>query len=287
MKMASLVAKKKLRSPLKWHGGKSYLARRIIALFPPHVAYLEPYFGGGSILLNKRRAEVETVRDINPPLSLFWSVLGDEERFGRFFNRITTTKYEASAFALAKRYVEDPPWPLDEIDRAEYAAMFLRWNRMSRGGLGKDFAWSDRLRGKTQPGGPIPGDANAWRTLPGELLRAHERTRGVTVISPGPALELIQAYRGRSESLIYCDPPYLHETRTAKKAYAHEMTRDAHAELLEVLMGCEGKVALSGYRSTLYDKALQGWRRVEFDMPNHSGQGKAKQRRTECVWLNY
>ena len=29
--------------PLKWHGGKHYLADRIIALMPPHVHYVEPF----------------------------------------------------------------------------------------------------------------------------------------------------------------------------------------------------------------------------------------------------
>ena len=50
MKTPSLISKKKLRSPLKWHGGKSYLARRIIALMPPHKTYVEGFAGGLSIL---------------------------------------------------------------------------------------------------------------------------------------------------------------------------------------------------------------------------------------------
>jgi SNF2 family DNA or RNA helicase len=29
--------------PLKWHGGKHYLADRIISLIPPHTHYVEPY----------------------------------------------------------------------------------------------------------------------------------------------------------------------------------------------------------------------------------------------------
>ena len=40
-----------LTQPLKWHGGKYYLAKRIIEEFPTHVHYVEPYFGGGSVLL--------------------------------------------------------------------------------------------------------------------------------------------------------------------------------------------------------------------------------------------
>jgi hypothetical protein len=37
--------------PLKWHGGKYYLARRIIALMPRHLHYVEPFAGGLAMLL--------------------------------------------------------------------------------------------------------------------------------------------------------------------------------------------------------------------------------------------
>ncbi len=37
----------KLTQPLKWHGGKSYLAKKIIELMPPHLHYVETHFGGG------------------------------------------------------------------------------------------------------------------------------------------------------------------------------------------------------------------------------------------------
>ena len=44
---------KKLTQPLKWHGGKYYLAPQIIDLMPPHLHYVEPYFGGGAVLLSR------------------------------------------------------------------------------------------------------------------------------------------------------------------------------------------------------------------------------------------
>jgi DNA adenine methylase len=49
---------------------------------------------------------------------------------------------------------------------------------------------------------------------------------------------------------------------------------------------CRGRVAVSGYAHPLYDRALEAWERIEFDMPNHAGQGRSKQRRVEILWLN-
>ncbi len=66
----------KLTQPLKWHGGKHYLAKRIIELMPEHVHYVEPYFGGGAVLLQKDPEGVsEVVNDIDGELMSFWDCL--------------------------------------------------------------------------------------------------------------------------------------------------------------------------------------------------------------------
>jgi len=53
-----------VRPPVKLHGGKHYLAKRIIERFPPHRIYFEPFGGAASVLLNKEPVEVETYNDI-------------------------------------------------------------------------------------------------------------------------------------------------------------------------------------------------------------------------------
>jgi DNA adenine methylase len=98
------------------------------------------------------------------------------------------------------------------------------------------------------------------------------------------APELIREFDG-PDTLHYCDPPYLPSTRTARDTYRHEMTAADHAELLELLVHCRGTVVLSGYRSPLYDRRLVGWERLTFDLPNHSGQGRSKERRSEILWI--
>lgn len=235
---------------------------------PPHRVYCEPYAGGLSILLNKKPAAREVAGDIDARLINCWRHLQGSPLL---LEMVADTEYADSAFQDAARLVPA------EMDGCTAAWAFLIRNRFSRGGLGRDFAWSDRLRGGQ------PGDVNAWDTIRVELPTIVERIRAVE-FHCCDALRLIRL-NDADDALIYCDPPYLHETRTVRKAYTHEMTAKQHAELLKTLCGCRGTVLLSGYRSALYDQALEGWTRHEFDMPNHSGQGKAKQRRVECLWI--
>lgn len=269
------VATRKLRSPLKWHGGKSYLARRIVALFPPHRVYVEPFAGGLNVLLNKPPAEREVASDANADLMAFWWHLKNST--ADLLEILRGIEYSRESW-FEWGHEDSPHWGLSQ------QAEFLVRNRFSRGGLGKDFAWSDRLRGKHREGGAVPGDVNAWDTIRAELPAIAARIAGVELDNLD-AVNVIQA-NDAPDALIYCDPPYLHSTRTHTKAYAHEMARDDHAGLLSCLKACAGRVFLSGYRSDLYDEALAGWTRHDFDMPNHSGQGKSKQRRIECVWTN-
>jgi len=64
---------------------------------------------------------------------------------------------------------------------------------------------------------------------------------------------------------VYCDPPYLGETRGMRwreKGYQHEMTESDHRQLAEVLCGIQGLAILSGYPSALYAELFPGWRMV-------------------------
>lgn len=272
------AVKCKVRSPLKWHGGKYYLARRIIALMPEHRCYIEPFLGSGSVLLNKTKTEREVAGDLNENLIGFWQCLAT--RHHQMIPYIADIPYSDAFFGWAIERCAQSVIPESVPD----ATAFMVRNRMSRGGLGKDFAWSERLRGKRRPGGPVPGELNAWDTIRAELPAIAERIRDVE-FHCCDALNLIRENDG-PDTLIYCDPPYLHETRTHTKAYDHEMTREQHAELLGVLLSCRSKVFLSGYANPLYDAVLRDWKRTDFLMPNHSGQGKTKQRRIECLWEN-
>jgi DNA adenine methylase len=101
-----------------------------------------------------------------------------------------------------------------------------------------------------------------------------------------PAVEVVRTQDGPG-TLFYCDPPYLHQVRSARSVYAHEMTEADHAELLELLLRVEGKVLLSGYPSDLYDRALAGWTRHTFELHDNAAAGAKKNREMGVLWCNF
>ena len=85
----------------------------------------------------------------------------------------------------------------------------------------------------------------------------------------------------RPDTLIYCDPPYLHSTRTSRHRYTHEMTDADHARLLALLKDLECRVMISGYPSALYAHELRDWRCISYRTRT---RGRTV---TECLWCNF
>jgi DNA adenine methylase len=95
------------------------------------------------------------------------------------------------------------------------------------------------------------------------------------------AHHFLQHYDYCGRELIYCDPPYLHHTRTSGRRYRCDYEEQDHIELLTLLKALPCHVILSGYPSTLYDDLLEGWHSVELQVMNQDGV------RTEKLWHNY
>jgi DNA adenine methylase len=284
-----ITAHKLIGVPLKWHGGKSYLATKIVALMPPHLHYVEPFAGGLAVLLTRdpedprlrlssagdHRGVSEVVNDLDGQLVNFWRVIRDDAMFPRFQRQVEAIPFSRAEWEAAHCYVSkgDPV--------ADAVAFFVNC-RQSRSGLRTGF--SPITRNRTRRG--MNGNASEWLSAVEGLPEVHARLRRV-VVENIPALELIRREDGPA-TLFYCDPPYLHSTRTARKAYGtFEMAETEHRELLDVLHQCKGKVMLSGYPSKLYDEALADWARHTFDLPNQASGAKVKGRETEVLWCNF
>lgn len=87
----------------------------------------------------------------------------------------------------------------------------------------------------------------------------------------------------RRDDLVYCDPPYLLETRRGGAIYNCEMDAGQHRALIEVLLKLPCLVMVSGYQSEMYSLALAHWRRLEFQTTTRGGSLATE----VFLWMNY
>jgi DNA adenine methylase len=285
----------RLTPPLKSHGGKTYMAKRIIARMPAHLHYVEPFAGGLAVLLARdpddrslwldpHKGVSELVNDLDGRLMNFWKVFQDDDTFDRFRRQAEAIPLSRPEWERAKAHHDgaDPVPGGGEraLDVTDAVAFFV----VARQSLaGRQKAFTAITRSRTRRG--INGNASEWIGAVEGLPAVHARLWSV-VMENRPAVEVIRREDGAG-TLFYCDPPYLHATRASKDAYACEMTEPDHQELLDVLLKVKGKVMISGYPSELYDKALTGWTRHTFDLPNNAAGGSNKRRTQEVLWMNY
>lgn len=271
--LAAPPAPERLVQPLKWHGGKHYLAKRIIELMPPHIHYVEPFFGGGSVLLTKSYDGVsEVANDVHRELTQFWRVLQNEEQFARFQRAI-----EAMPFSRVEW--DDAHDPTD--DPIQIAVNFFVRCRQSRAGKFDSFATLTRNRTRRN----MNEQASSWLGAVEGLPAVAARLKRVVILCES-AVKVIRSQDGPN-TLFYLDPPYLHETRATTSDYDFEMTTEQHRELLEAVHACQGKVLLSGYPSKLYKECLKDWRFVDIEIDNKASSAKIKPTMIERLWMNY
>lgn len=266
----------KVRPPVKIHGGKYYLSDWVIKHFPDNyqeLNYCEPYCGGANVFLNKKHSVGETINDINKGIvSIFLSLRDNAEEF---IAKLSSIEYTEENFQKAI----DNKKSFD--DCLDYAINEYILRRMSRGGMKKTFAWSDRLRGGK------PGDVNAWESMLKKLPAISNRLQGVSILN-SPFSDIMSDYDDQN-TFIYLDPPYLSETRSkgARSVYDDEMTNEQHEQLLSFANNSASKILISGYKSALYNEYLKDWNFVKKEIANHSSQAKIKESRVECLWFNY
>ena len=270
-------------APLKYHGGKSYLADWIHSLSPPSVCddpergYTHRYiahFGGGGEFWNWLPIDgiSETINDRNGELVNFFAVLANSP--DELVRRLSVTPFSEDVWRSSlDRDTDDP------IERA--VTFFVRY-RQSRQGLGKDYSTPTRRvrRGMNE-------NVSAWLSAVDGLPECHERLRSVEIRNMD-AVKFIDKY-DHPRALFYLDPPYLHETRSSTGEYEYEMSEQEHRALLERLEGIQGKFMLSGYRSDLYDEfaSRNNWTRHEIEIDNKASSKKTKPTKVECIWTNY
>ncbi len=258
-----------------WYGGKYSHLAWLLPLLPSCHHYCEPFAGSGAVLLNRDPSPVETYNDLDGEICNFFRVLRNQK--SKMAKAIALTPFSREEFAIACE-LDPSQSPLERARRFYVRARQVRTGLAQTASLGR---WAN-CKNTSRAG--MSGVISRWLGGVEMLPEIAERLMRVQ-IENRPALDIIRLYDS-PETLFYCDPPYIHETRGDSKAYEYEMTDEQHRDLAKALNQVKGKVAISNYdcdlMNNLYPK--KKWNKIIGPQKtNHS----TKDTRTEILWVNY
>ncbi len=225
---------------LKYPGSKWRIAKWIIAHFPEHKVYCEPFFGSGAVFFNKKHVYTETINDIDGNVVNLFRVC--REHPDELARLIELTPFSRDEF---KACYEKSDNPIEQARRT-----IVRYHQSFGASNSSKNSWKN-----VQTFGG-PRCATMWNYLPKTIAECAEVLKEAQIENID-AIELIRRYNDKN-TLVYCDPPYLQSLRR-KNMYACEMDDDKHIELLAELKKSTSKIVISGYDNELYNQELKGW----------------------------
>jgi len=269
--------KKVTRPILRHFGGKWQLKNWILPHLHPHQFYAEPFAGAASVLLAKDPAPGgEIINDLNRDIVNLFSVMRDKDLGDELERVLSWTPYAQVELQNSREHTDDPV----ERARRMLVRSFMGIEVAGTTGSASGFRMGNVDLGRLDKGGKrtfrnCAKDWSNWKEAVGAI---RERLANVMIYEKD-ALEFIRLMDS-SETLLYIDPPYHHETRSGTR-YAVEFT--AHEELINTILTCKSKVVLSGYDCPEYSILEDvGYTKISKDYRANM----SLTRRTECLWVS-
>ena len=253
----------KMRSPIRWFGGKGNFTQHLLPLIPEHHCYCEVFGGGASLLFAKPPSKVEVYNDIDGDVVAFFRLFHDPVAMKEFKRKCFYTPFAQDWYVECR-----DTWKCqtDSVERAYRWFVTLRMARYADMNNPSITFAHQRDR------------AGWFKQIVDSMDEIVERLRSVNIENQDWK-EIFRRYDA-PHTVFYLDPPYLPSTRASDNYYEHEMSDNDHHELIDALKTLEGKVILSGYPSVLYDSL--GWKCSKLQSRTFHVPMK-----TECLWRNY
>jgi DNA adenine methylase len=293
-------------------GGKggSGIVHRIVNLIPPHPVFCSPFLGNCAVMRLKRPAAYNIGVDLDAAVIASWrsrigvaagaSSFADPGSGGGNADSVSSTAHSARNSGpswLPDARAETPIRSRgEEIDSAGSIGG-LAWaagqaepphNLVARanapisadaGGSAERVLADPRRRRKAIP--PIPPEGQSAERRHVATGGSSADTRSIYRFLRGDGLTFLASYPFQPLDLIYCDPPYLAETRSSGRLYKHEFSDSQHAELLSTIGGLPCRVMISGYWSEMYASKLDRWNRISYQTMTRGGVTE------EWLWYNF
>jgi len=273
-------------SPVRWYGGKGHLVNKIVPLMPKCRRYIEPFFGGGSVLFTKEPSEVEIINDIDSGIVNFFRVVQNPQNASIVKEKAYLTPYSREEWEYCRDTWQDCEDPIEKA---------YRWFVVARMSFSAYFGKSFGVAVTASTRG-MPMTVSSWLGAIEMIPHATERLQNVRIENDD--FRVFMKRYCTPDSFCYCDPPYVLDTRS-RELYRHEMSVQDHSELVDLLLELPGRFMVSGYIHEVYKPLGEaGWKRVDFKTVCWAAprtrasklQGKGallrEQKRTESVWLD-
>jgi DNA adenine methylase len=264
------------RPALRYYGGQWNNAPWIISHWPAHETRIIPFMGGLNDELRAPRARLTNASDLDDRVVNFFQVLRDHP--DDLIRVIRLTPWHEGEYEISQSPHREP---LEDARRFWCAC----WMSVSGGPKpGKSgFRWTRDRDGRWST--PATDSLNI-----NHLHLVAERLRHIHFLKRD-GLELIDDHLGIEKSLIWCDPPFIKETRASgANSYAHETSEQLHFDLAALLQRANGYVAITGYawnpdgyKNQMYELLYEahGWVRVDSNRRVNGGGT-----RQQSLWLS-
>jgi DNA adenine methylase len=248
--------------PLPYIGGKRAIAKQIIAVFPKHRTYVEPFAGGAQVFFHKEPSKVEVLNDLDGEMVNFFRVC--QQHYEELLRYLRFMLVSRSWHELLKA---TDPATLTDVQRA---ARHLYLLKNSYAGLIRSLNYKCHV---VQPPGLNP------ERLPETIEETHKRLARVQL--ENLPYETVLKRFDRPDTLFYLDPPYF-----GLKLYRHNLTPADFEKMAERLGGLKAKLVLSLNDVPEVRKIFKHFKFREIDL-SYTAQKIAGRRYREVLITNF
>jgi len=245
----------------------------LLNLLPESYSFVEPFSGSAVVLLNRAPSRIETINDINSDVVNFFKVLRDDPV--NLCEKIYFTPYSREEYYNCLRTADEG----SDLERARKFFVCVNQGFASIGRYGRNTGWGfTAITSKSL----MSESVNRWLSKLPRLVFVIDRLKRVQ-LNNVDFREIFDKFDSEG-TLFYCDPPYVHSTRTGKTDYLHEMTENDHLDLIKLAISAKGNVAISGYENDLYKSELK---KFYLSRAKETRRSLRHSVRKECLWTNY
>lgn len=266
----------KIKSPLRYPGGKSRALKQILPLIPNFDEFREPMVGGGSVFLALKQSRPEKkfwINDLNTELCLFWKILKtNPKKLVKELNNIEKN-YDNGKKLYLKFNGE-----VKNLKDFQRAVRFFLLNRITFSGLAESGGYSDESFHKRFTNSSIKRLRNVSKIL--DNTKITNLDYEAVIKKPGKNV------------FIFLDPPYLFNMKSklyGKNGHLHE--NFDHKRFAENMKRCKHKWLITYDDSPKIRKLfsfanIYRWK-LQWQYGMNNSNGKSPSKGDELYITNY